>query len=85
MTESTLVRPRPAGRLRIGDDWNAIRIIALSQNNPLKALAEFVENSIDARAQHVTVTRGREHGAHYLQISDDGPGVPPAPHPPPAF
>ena len=76
MTESTLVRPRPAGRLRIGDDWNAIRIIALSQNNQLKALAEFVENSIDARAQHVTVTRGREHGAHYLQISDDGEGVP---------
>ncbi len=76
MTASTTVRPRPAGRLRIGDDWNAIRIIALSQNNPLKALAEFVENSIDARAQHVTITRGKEHGAHYLQISDDGEGVP---------
>jgi len=24
------------GKLRIGDDWNAIRIIALSQSNPLK-------------------------------------------------
>jgi hypothetical protein len=35
------------GKLRIGDDWNAIRIIALSQTNPLKAIAEFVENSID--------------------------------------
>jgi hypothetical protein len=40
-----------SGKLRIGDNWNAIRIIALSQNNPLKAVAEFVENSIDARAQ----------------------------------
>lgn len=65
-----------AGRLRIGDDWNAIRIIALSQSNPLKAIAEFVENSIDAHAHSVTITRGREHGEHYLAIRDDGDGVP---------
>ena len=37
--------PAERGRLRIGDDWNAITIIALSQSNPLKAVAEFVENS----------------------------------------
>ena len=64
------------GKLRIGDDWNAIRIIALSQSNPLKAIAEFVENSIDAHATAITITRGREHGAHYLAIKDDGDGVP---------
>ena len=64
------------GKLKIGDDWNAIRIIALSQSNPLKAIAEFVENSIDAHAKTVTVTRGREHGEHYLSIKDDGDGVP---------
>ncbi|MEO8925236.1 MAG: ATP-binding protein [Caldimonas sp.] len=64
------------GKLKIGDDWNAIRIIALSQSNPLKAIAEFVENSIDAHATTVTITRGREHGAHYLSIKDDGDGVP---------
>ena len=64
------------GKLRIGDDWNAIRIIALSQSNPLKAIAEFVENSIDAHAKTITITRGREHGAHYLSIKDDGDGVP---------
>jgi hypothetical protein len=63
------------GKLRIGDDWNAIRIIALSQSNPLKAIAEFVENSIDAHAKTVTITRGREHGEHYLSIKDDGDGV----------
>jgi hypothetical protein len=76
--------PKPAtkdkttdgGKLKIGDDWNAIRIIALSQSNPLKAIAEFVENSIDARAKTITITRGREHGAHYLSIKDDGDGVP---------
>ncbi|MBI2801762.1 MAG: ATP-binding protein [Gammaproteobacteria bacterium] len=64
------------GRLRIGDDWNAITIIALSQSNPLKAIAEFVENSIDAGAQHITVVRGRERGEHYLAVIDDGQGVP---------
>jgi hypothetical protein len=61
--------------LRIGDDGNAIRIIALSQSNPLKAIAEFVENSIDARAKHILITRGREHGDHYLTVRDDGNGV----------
>lgn len=67
---------RDSGKLKIGDDWNAIRIIALSQSNPLKAIAEFVENSIDAQAKTVTITRGKEHGAHYLSIKDDGEGVP---------
>ena len=60
------------GKLRIGDDWNAIRIIALSQSNPLKAIAELVENSIDAHARKITITRGRERGEHYLAIRDDG-------------
>jgi len=64
------------GKLKIGDDWNAIRIIALSQSNPLKAIAEFVENGIDARAKTITITRGRERGEHYLSIKDDGEGVP---------
>src|SRR3989338_2418464 len=64
------------GRLRIGDDWNAITIIALSQNNPLKAIAEFVENSIDAGAGNVTIVRGKEKGEHYLKVIDDGKGIP---------
>jgi Histidine kinase-, DNA gyrase B-, and HSP90-like ATPase len=65
-----------SGKLRIGDDWNAIRIIALSQSNPLKAIAEFVENSIDAHAKTIAITRGREHGGHYLTVKDDGDGIP---------
>ena len=65
-----------SGKLRIGDDWNAITIIALSQTNPLKAVAEFVENSIDAHARHITITRGREHNEAYLRIMDDGDGIP---------
>ncbi|MEQ1881173.1 MAG: ATP-binding protein, partial [Burkholderiales bacterium] len=70
-------RPKLAGsgKLRIGDDWNAITIIALSQDNPLKAIAEFVENSIDAGAKNVLITRSRERGEHFLTVADDGTGV----------
>ena len=64
------------GKLKIGSDWNAITIIALSQHNPLKAVAEFVENSIDEQARNVTITRGRERGEHFLTVTDDGNGVP---------
>jgi hypothetical protein len=68
-------KARVAGKLRIGDHWNAINIIALSQNNPLKAIAEFVENSIDAQAKKITIVRGKERGEHYLRIQDDGEGI----------
>jgi hypothetical protein len=80
---TNLIRPNDRGepseargRLKIGDDWNAITIIALSQSSPLKAIAELVENCIDAKARTVTITRGREHGRHFLAIRDDGEGVP---------
>src|SRR6476660_2778811 len=63
------------GNLRIGDHWNAITIIALSQSNPLKAVAELVENSIDARAKAIVITRGKDKGRPYLRVTDDGEGV----------
>ncbi len=65
-----------AGKLRIADHWNAISIIAKSQTNPLKAVAEFVENSIDARAKQIVIVRGKKKGEFYLKISDDGEGIP---------
>jgi hypothetical protein len=68
-------RPHASGKLRIGDHWNAITIIALSQSNPLKAVAELVENSIDARARTIVITRGKDKGQHYLRVKDDGEGV----------
>jgi hypothetical protein len=64
------------GKLRIGNDWNAITIIALSQSNPLKAIAELVENSIDARATKITIIRGRSEGRHFLEVRDNGQGIP---------
>jgi hypothetical protein len=63
------------GKLRIGDNWNAINIIALSQTNPLKAIAEFVENSIDAQARNIIIIRGKEKGELYLKVIDDGEGI----------
>ena len=48
----------------------------MSQSSPLKAIAELVENSIDAKARTITITRGREHGRLFLAIRDDGDGVP---------
>lgn len=70
------IRNTGTGKLRIGDDWNAITIIALSQSNPLKAVAEFVENSIDAGANRVLIVRGKEKGQSYLRIVDNGRGIP---------
>ena len=64
-----------AGKLRIGDHWSAISIIAQSQDNPLKAVAEFVENSIDAGARNIQIVRGRQRGEPYLKVIDDGEGV----------
>src|SRR5256884_9663552 len=75
-TSATKSKESESGKLRIGDDWNAIRIIALSQSNPLKAIAELVENSIDAHAKTIAITRGREQGEHYLTVKDDGDGIP---------
>ncbi len=65
-----------SGKLRIADHWNAISIIANSQANPLKAIAEFVENSIDARAKQIVIVRGKKKGEFFLKISDDGEGIP---------
>ena len=79
-----MAKPKPkkkrkdvrSGKLRIADHWNAISIIAKSQANPLKAVAEFVENSIDAGAKQIVIVRGKKKGDFYLKVSDDGEGIP---------
>lgn len=63
------------GRLRIGDQWNAINIIARSQTHPLKAVCELTENAIDAKSQHIQIVRRRSKGHIYLEVIDDGNGV----------
>lgn len=61
--------------LSIGDEQNAILILQQSQADPQKAVAELVENSIDAKARHVRITRLRKHGRLSLLIADDGEGI----------
>jgi hypothetical protein len=77
-TSSRLARDpgQARGRLRIGDDWNAITIIARSQSNPLKAIAELRREQHRRQARAVTITRGRHGIEQYLSIRDDGRGVP---------
>ena len=63
------------GTLQIGDQWNAITIIAHSQTHPLKAICELTENAIDAGARTVRIVRRRHRGGVLLEIEDDGRGV----------
>jgi hypothetical protein len=63
------------GRLKVHDPFELIRWLALSQPDPRKALAELVQNSMDAGARTIRVTRVRERGVPCLRILDDGDGV----------
>jgi hypothetical protein len=63
------------GKVRAHDPFELIRWLAYSQPDPRKALAELVQNSLDAESRHVRVTRIRERGIPCLKIFDDGEGV----------
>ncbi|MBD3162974.1 MAG: hypothetical protein GF346_11200 [Candidatus Eisenbacteria bacterium] len=62
-------------KLQIGDQDNAILIIQATQSDPQKALAELVENSIDARARRITILRRKRRDEIEIEITDDGEGV----------
>jgi hypothetical protein len=64
-----------SGRLRIGDEWNAINIIARTQTHPLKAVCELAENALDAGARDVVIIRRRAQAQMFLEVIDDGQGV----------
>jgi len=61
--------------LRPADPFDLIRWLARSQSDPRKAVAELVQNSIDAHARHIAVSRRRLRGAPALTVRDDGEGV----------
>jgi len=69
--------PRDAvrGRLKAHDPFELIRWLAMSQPDPRKALAELVQNSLDAGARRIRIIRMRERGLPCLRIHDDGEGV----------
>ncbi len=63
------------GKLRVHDPFELIRWLALSQTDPRKALAELVQNSLDAGAGSIRVTRVRIKKVPCLRVWDDGEGV----------
>lgn len=63
------------GTLRPHDPFDLIRHLARSQTDPRKAAAELVQNSLDAGARRLVVTRMRERAVTVLKIADDGEGV----------
>ena len=62
------------GRVRAHDPFELIRWLALSQTDPRKALAELVQNSLDASATRVRITRAREKGVVCIRVVDNGEG-----------
>ena len=62
-------------RLKPADPFALIRLIARSQSDPRKAVAELVQNSLDAGASHVRVTWFSQKGRRAISVWDDGAGV----------
>src|SRR3954467_15709981 len=67
--------PSTSLKLRPADPFDLIRWLARSQSDPRKAVAELVQNSIDAHARHIVVSRRRLRGGPALTVRDDGEGV----------
>lgn len=63
------------GRIKPADPFDLIRWLARSQADPRKAVAELVQNSIDAGAKKVGIVRERRAGVPMIRILDDGHGV----------
>jgi hypothetical protein len=62
-------------KLRPADPFDLIRWLARSQSDPRKAVAELVQNSLDANARRVTIERRRVRRAPALIVRDDGEGI----------
>lgn len=75
-----MARKAPAAsvRLRPQNPFDLIRLLARSQSDPRKAVAELVQNSLDAEAQRIELTWLNEKGQRVLRIWDDGRGIFPA-------
>jgi hypothetical protein len=74
--------PKSAGRSRVltgkvrpADPFELIKWLAHCQQDARKAVAELVQNSLDAGARRIDVVRRRDKGVLCLGIVDDGQGV----------
>ncbi len=62
-------------KLKPADPFELIRWLARSQSDPRKAVAELVQNSLDAGARTILIERVRLRGEVSLRVLDDGEGV----------
>jgi hypothetical protein len=63
--------------LQPADAFDLIRWLARSQNDPRKAVAELVQNAIDANAKTIAIERRRRGRRSALVVRDDGEGIRP--------
>jgi hypothetical protein len=74
-------RPKRAAgssKLTPADAFDLIRWLARSQSDPRKAVAELVQNAIDAKARTIVLERRRRGRRAALIVRDDGEGIRPA-------
>jgi hypothetical protein len=62
-------------RLRPANPFDLISLIARTQSDPRKAVAELVQNSLDAGAKSITISRFRRKKEEALSVLDDGAGI----------
>ena len=62
-------------RLRPENPFDLIRLLARSQTDPRKAVAELAQNSLDANAREVEISWFNEAGQRALRVFDDGEGI----------
>jgi hypothetical protein len=62
-------------RLEPADSFDLIRLLARSQSDARKAVAELVQNSLDAGARRIEVIWFNEDGQRALRVVDDGEGI----------
>jgi hypothetical protein len=72
---STTARGRGRVHLKPTDSFDLIRLIARSQADPRKAVAELVQNSLDAGARTVVITWFSVNRRRAISVRDDGSGV----------
>ncbi|MBL0214653.1 MAG: ATP-binding protein [Myxococcales bacterium] len=64
-------------KLTPADAFDLIRWLARSQSDPRKAVAELVQNAIDANATSIAIERHRRGRRTLLTVRDDGEGIRP--------
>jgi len=75
MARGTARRPAKRLRLKPANPFDLIRLLAQSQSDPRKAVAELVQNSLDAQARRIDLTWFTEHRSRAVRVLDDGEGI----------